>query len=123
MQSTLSAVQRALEPAGLAARNVSECLALQLQAAGHGPDSLPVRLLDHLTDLARGNRQTVINALATDEAALAEALALIARLPTRPIDAAADTPQAAPIIPELRAFVGEGQALAGRTLAQPLAPH
>ena len=83
MEQALEAVQ-GLEPAGVAARNLSECLRLQLLRRG-GDCALALRIVeDHLDALARSRFGLIARELGTSAEEVREACALIKTLNPKP---------------------------------------
>ena len=80
--AVLARLQR-IEPAGLFARSLAECLRLQVEAAG---DLTPAvgAVLDHLALLARGDLAAIARATGLPEAELAQAARLIRGLNPKP---------------------------------------
>jgi RNA polymerase sigma-54 factor len=77
-----------LEPVGIAARNIKECLLIQLQRMNiKRPDvKMAIRLLDeHFTDLHNRNMDRIKTHLAIDEEELKIVLRLIATLKMKPV--------------------------------------
>lgn len=78
------AMLRGFEPAGIGARDLRECLLLQLQASGRA-GSLAARILDETyDDLLKRRFPEIAKKLGTDSDAVREALAEIAKLDTAP---------------------------------------
>lgn len=81
---TARAVMAGLDPIGLGARDLRECLLFQLQAKGMR-GSLAWRIVDdHLDALARNKRPDIARALGASVAEVNEAAALIAHLDPNP---------------------------------------
>jgi RNA polymerase sigma-54 factor len=94
------ALVQSFEPAGIAARDLRECLQLQLQRLGR-QDSLAYRVVDkHLEDLARNHIPQVARALGVTPAALYEAMTEIKQLQPRPGNAV-ESNDTQYILPEL----------------------
>ncbi len=75
---------QALEPAGVAARTVQECLLLQLRAMP-GDNSLEARLItDHFEDILKNRLPKVAKAVDCDIEEVKEAIMVIGRLTTTP---------------------------------------
>ncbi|MBF0177939.1 MAG: RNA polymerase factor sigma-54 [Magnetococcales bacterium] len=74
---------QSFEPAGVGARNLAECLRLQLKNLGmaHAPY---VDLLDHLDDLGRRDFRKLARVLKLDEKELADAVSVIHSLNPKP---------------------------------------
>ncbi len=107
VEAVLHVLQR-LEPVGFGARNLAECLQIQLEELA---DSMPGRALalaivaDHLDSLARMDLQELGRALDASEDAVAEAIRLIRSLSPKP---AAEVELASVVIPDVRVEAGEG---------------
>jgi len=109
MERVLSLVQR-VGPSGVAARNLGECLLLQLAAdpaVGDGPDSLPLDAIEvnlvrrHLKDIEQNHYPQVAKALGTTIEEVKRAVERIRHLNPRP--GSAVTAQRTPtIIPDVR---------------------
>jgi len=83
LAETLRAVQ-SLDPPGIAARNLSECLVLQLNAQGL-KDSVEARIVsDHLEALARKRYADIARSLKVSQEQVSRAAARIATLDPRP---------------------------------------
>lgn len=117
VEEVLARLQR-IEPAGLFARSVSECLALQLRAMGELDDAA-VRLLCNLEALARLGAAEFARRHQLDPGRVAELMALIARLSRDP--AAAFGATALGALPELQ-FDRQGETWTVRPIL-PAAPH
>ena len=91
---------RTLEPAGVAARSLSECLSIQLQRAGHTGLALTI-VQNHLEDLAQNHYHIISKKTGASRADIQTACDLIRSLNPRPGSAYA--PREAPgyIIPDL----------------------
>lgn len=97
LQQGLEAVH-GCEPPGIAARDLAECLALQLEARGH-PRALARAICAHLDDFAEGRWGPLGAALQLERPRLEALAALLPSLPARPV-----TPRAEPAqvrIPDL----------------------
>jgi len=89
VDTTLREVQRALEPAGLAARDTRECLLLQIDAVSEqrpGTDLSLVRALisEHLDDLAQNRLPRIAEEREVDIERIKEAMAWMSRLTVAP---------------------------------------
>ncbi len=83
MEAALAAVQR-LEPAGIAARSLQECLLLQL-AALPGDNELEKRIVQaHLEDVEKNRLPAIARALGVELADVKAALEVIAKLSLHP---------------------------------------
>ncbi len=81
----LVAVLQSFEPAGIGARNLAECLYLQMVSKGDAPRHTELIIQNHLIDLAEGNLQSVakLYGIAKDEAE--NIFSYIKRLNPRPL--------------------------------------
>lgn len=104
----LRALQRC-EPAGIGARDLPECLALQLVDAGFD-DALARRVTAELADFAEGRWARLEQRLALPRPELERIADLLRRFPSRPIEA--DTASVAVLVPEIRVECADGQARA-----------
>ncbi len=87
LESALEIVQ-GLEPVGVGARDLRECLLLQLEAKQHNVACIDLAhtiVKKHLTDLANRNYDKLINILGVNAEEMKCATALIARLNPRPV--------------------------------------
>ncbi|MDQ1085856.1 MULTISPECIES: RNA polymerase factor sigma-54 [unclassified Siphonobacter] len=78
---------RALEPAGIAARDLQDCLLLQLERKPHTPEnqlSLDV-VRKHMHELAGRNYEKIMRVMDLDNEQLKEVLSIIAHLNPKPI--------------------------------------
>lgn len=82
----LSAVQ-ALEPSGVGARDLTECLLIQLRDQGQSSGLAVTIVRDHLADLAAGKAGAIARALHVTPRAVAEAAELVRSLNPRPANA------------------------------------
>ena len=78
------AVVQSLEPAGVAARSLSECLLLQLQRQGEKSKTVLAVVRDYLPQLSRHHYGAIARALGVGEKEVREAEARIAALEPRP---------------------------------------
>ena len=82
--AALAEVQE-FDPAGVAARNLQECLLIQLRRAGQGADSPAARLVkNHLAQLGELSAQEMAEAAGMSEADVVAAMGLIQSLDPRP---------------------------------------
>lgn len=103
VRECLEAVQK-MDPPGIGARDVKECLQIQLRRA-HKEGSLEYRIVtDYVNELARNDVQKIAKALKEDEAKVRSAVQNIKRLNPRPASTIFSE-RAANIIPELIARV------------------
>lgn len=91
---------QSLDPPGIGARNLQECLLLQLQRMPRDPDtSLAATILEfHFDDFANHRYERICNALGIDDGALERATSLIRRLNPKPGSSEADSNSAAATI-------------------------
>lgn len=89
-----------LEPCGIFARDLQECLLLQLYAQGIPDPLVKVLLTDHLEALGRGDIRQVAKALALPPAQIRKALSQIAQLNPRPLNGL-DTTRTDYVIPDI----------------------
>lgn len=82
-QQALATLQ-SLEPAGVAARDLSECLTLQLKRQTDVPPYVLDIARHHLTDLSRGHYGPIVKALGVTPAQIQDAERRIAALDPRP---------------------------------------
>lgn len=74
-----------MDPAGVGARTLEECLLLQLERRGRGPDSVEARIIqDHLKDLGARRHSQMARALGVPVSAVHEAARVIATLDPKP---------------------------------------
>ena len=96
-------VLQSLEPAGIGARTLQECLSLQLHRATDGSDATrwATAVVDDCFDLfAKCNYDRIMERLAIDENQLHAALERIQRLNPKPAGGEGDAPQAHYIVPD-----------------------
>ncbi|MDG1007958.1 MAG: RNA polymerase factor sigma-54 [Alphaproteobacteria bacterium] len=105
LATTLAQLQ-SFHPAGIFARNLGDCLSLQLRAAG---DWTPTHqaLLDHLDILGRGDMAGLAAAMRVEAAELPPYLQAIRALDPRPA-AAFDTPPTTLALPDVIVLQGDG---------------
>ena len=110
------AIVQSLDPAGIGARNLRECLLLQLErAAGGEQDDLNVKIAmavvrDHFDDFANHRYEHICEAMGIDEEQLEAAAEVIRRLNPKPAgssDADRDTAEA--VIPDIVVTQHDGQ--------------
>lgn len=89
-----------LEPCGIFARDLKECLLMQLYAQGLPNPLLKVLISDHLDALGRGDIRSVSKALALSSGQIRKALAEIAKLNPRPLNGL-DTSRTDYVIPDI----------------------
>lgn len=80
-------IVQSLEPAGVAARNLQECLAIQLHRAEHPDEAtlLATQVIDHHFDhFANHNYNRIIETLSVSEEQLQDAINIIRRLNPKP---------------------------------------
>jgi len=84
LEQALAVVQD-LDPAGVGARDLRECLAIQLRRLGLPDGALEMRVvMDHLDDLAADRHSEIAKALSTPVATVYEAAKTIASLEPKP---------------------------------------
>jgi len=84
VERVLRAVQ-GFDPAGIAARDLRECLLLQLEHRGYAADSLEMQLVrDHLEQLGRKRFPELARRFRTDPARIQQVAELLATLDPRP---------------------------------------
>ena len=108
VERVLASLQQ-FEPAGLFARSLAECLALQLRDRGrYGPGM--AALLDNLDLLAAGRFDALARACGADGEALAGMVRELRSLDPKPAAAFDEDPAAGPVIPDIlvRAHPGGG---------------
>ena len=99
VEEALAAVQL-LDPPGIAARNLQECLVLQLEALP-GDTELARRIVEeHFEDLQKNRVPQIAKALEADLETIKPALAMIMRLSLRPAAGVIDR-QVPPIVPDV----------------------
>lgn len=99
LETALRAVQQ-LDPPGIAARDLQECLLLQLQALP-GDTELEQRIIrEHFQDLQKNRLPAIAKALSVDLADVKAALEVITRLSLRPGLDVVDR-QVPPIVPDV----------------------
>lgn len=97
---------QSLEPAGVGARNLSECLCIQLRRLGV-KDELPYRLCESgLERLARGQLNAVAAELGTTVRKVSEAKELIASLSPRPSNGYTDGEDVPYVLPDVEVTQG-----------------
>lgn len=75
-----------LEPAGVCAASLEECLTLQLKAAHYDDELLFVVVAHHLADVAGGRINHIARALKTDASRISECVRVIKTLNPRPLN-------------------------------------
>lgn len=78
-------VLQSFEPAGIGARNLSECLYLQVVRKGDAPKLTEVLIQNHLEDLAEGNLQMVADLYEASVAEVESSFSYIKQLNPRPL--------------------------------------
>ncbi|MBR6022017.1 MAG: RNA polymerase factor sigma-54, partial [Kiritimatiellae bacterium] len=113
-------VVQSMDPPGVGARDLGECLWLQLRDAGWGENSLPARVArEGLEALASGGAAGVASKLRVSRAAAEEAVGVVKRLDPRP-GLRYGTKPAPVVIPELEIVEGEDGAFRARLLTDGL---
>jgi len=95
----LISVLQSLEPAGIGARNLAECLYLQAIRAGDAPKLAKVLIHDHLEDLAEGNVKKLATLYHVTNSEVEEAFSYIKQLNPRPLNIQSTKQQV--IIPDI----------------------
>jgi len=98
VEATLLRLQQ-FEPPGIFARNLAECLALQLKDRDR-LDPAMQQLLRHLDLLAQGERERLMRLCGVDAADLAEMVAEIRALNPKPAEVFSITPMV-PVVPDI----------------------
>jgi RNA polymerase sigma-54 factor len=98
VQATLSRLQQ-FDPPGIFARNLAECLALQLRDRDRLDPAMQT-LLDHLDLLAQGERDRLMRLCGVDAADLADMVAEIRALNPKPAEAFSAAP-VVPVVPDI----------------------
>lgn len=103
-------IVQSLDPAGIGARSLQECLLLQLERKEEDV-SLPLAIVrDHFDDFANHRYERICDALGISEEELDEAAAAIKRLNPKPAGSSdADNSGATPIIPDIILTQHDGQ--------------
>lgn len=89
-----------LEPCGIFAKDLRECLLLQLYAQGMPDPLVKVLITDHLEALGRGDIRSVSKALSLPASQIRKALGEIAKLNPRPLNGL-DTSRTDYVIPDI----------------------
>ena len=106
VERVLGVIQR-MEPAGIGARNVQECLELQLERKGK-KDSLEYRIVtEFINELARNDIERISKSLNIDKEKARKAVDALKKLNPRPASSIL-TKETAAVIPDLIAEVKEG---------------
>ena len=109
MEEALHTLQ-SLEPAGIGARNLRECLLLQLERRDDDVATATAIVRDHFDDFAAHRYKRICSALAIDESQLDDAIDTIRRLNPKPAGSSdADTDTATAIIPDIILSQHDGQ--------------
>lgn len=117
LQEALAVVQQ-LEPAGVGARNLRECLLLQLLREAESDACAMEIVRHHLAEVPRG----ILALPGYSQAQIADAIAHIKRLDPRPGLRIADASPPEAAIPELEILVGAEGKLEVRLIHQPAIP-
>lgn len=103
-------IVQTLDPAGIGARNLQECLLLQLQRREEDVTVATAIVRDHFDDFANHRYERICSALGIDEEQLEEATALIRHLNPKPAGSSDnDSNSATPIIPDIILTQHDGQ--------------
>lgn len=115
MYDNAVAILQSLEPAGVGARSLSECLVLQLRRSGDD-DELTLKLCgaEYLERLARGQLNALSKELGVSVAALDEAKKRIASLEPRPSNGFNDGEAVPYVVPDVE-IVFDGKKLTAQT--------
>jgi RNA polymerase sigma-54 factor len=98
VEATLLRLQQ-FEPPGIFARNLAECLALQLKDRDRFDPAMQ-QLLQHLDLLAQGERERLMRLCGVDAADLAEMVSEIRALNPKPAESFSTTPMV-PVVPDI----------------------
>jgi RNA polymerase sigma-54 factor len=98
VEAALTRLQQ-LDPPGIFARNLAECLALQLKDRDR-LDPAMQKLLEHLDLLAQGERERLMRLCGVDAADLAEMVSEIRALNPKPAESFSTTPMV-PVVPDI----------------------
>ena len=110
MEAGLAQLQ-ALDPAGVGAKDLAQCLALQLQRQGADPLALSV-VQSQLHHLARGQYGAIAKALNASQEQVREACTRIRALDPRPAAQFAARERPAYLVPDLEIHMEQGQPVA-----------
>lgn len=119
LEEAVSRLQ-ALEPAGIAARDLSECLTLQLRRTGGSPLAQAI-VRDYLEELGREQYGAIAKALSVPAAQVSRAAQEIRRLDPRPGASFGKTAAPAYIRPDVFAIVENGEVR--MVLSETQTPH
>lgn len=111
LEQGLSLLQ-SLDPAGVGARDLSQCLALQLQRQGETGPALEI-VLHHLERLGRKQYHAIAQELGISQKEVLQAQALIQQLDPRPGAGFASEEETSYLIPDLVVIQGEEGLTAG----------
>lgn len=100
------AVVQGLEPRGVGARDLSECLLLQLDPADPQSDLVRTLIRDHLREVAAGRIEALAQLTGTEPAEVRRAIEAIRGLKPRPVGDSSARP-APTVIPEVAAWLDE----------------
>lgn len=104
----LEAVQM-LEPAGVGARDLVECLVLQLSELGEEGELVRRIVREHLKDVAEGRVSAIARAVAADPDEVATAITVIRSLTPRPAATFGSGPERQVVVPEFEIRVMDGR--------------
>lgn len=121
LESALVNIQ-ALEPAGVGARNLAECLTLQIRSQDAAAELAKLLIRSYLPDLAAGRFARVAKACAVSEEHLKQAYAKIRTLSPRPAVEMAAAEQRQVVVADLilRKIDGSYQVFVNNSLVPPL---
>lgn len=111
VEEVLHEVQR-LDPAGIAARNLQECLSIQLHRSGEHDEATQwaIEVVDHYFDFfVKHNYDRIMEAVPLTDDQLHEAIRRIRRLNPKPGDGESETSHANYIIPDFIVTNNDGQ--------------
>lgn len=100
---------QAMEPAGVGARDLSECLCIQLQRMGKQRSAAYVICRDYLEHLGKNHINHIAKALGISEAEVAKARALIASLSPLPSNGYDDGRCDCWVLPDIEVAMEEGE--------------
>ena len=103
-------IVQSLDPAGIGARSLQECLLLQLQRLEEDVTIPTAIVRDYFDDFANHRYERICDALGIDEEQLEDAAAMIRRLNPKPAGSSdSDSSGATPIIPDIILTQHDGQ--------------
>lgn len=99
---------RGLEPAGVGAYDLTDCLCLQLERMGKLDDTIGQLVREHLEDIAKGNISAISRKLHISTKRVKDYIALVQQLNPRPASSFG-IEDAAYIVPDVRADYSENE--------------